>query len=71
MGQSLRSEVQTGQSHAPEQHTGESERTDIMKTQDAVECQTHHADVGTRGGRIRIKIHYEDCEDLGTEVDVR
>ena len=31
---------------------GESERTGIIKTQDAVECQKHHADVGTRSGRI-------------------
>ena len=33
-------------------HTVSRERTDIIKTQDAAECQKHHADVGTRCGRI-------------------
>ena len=36
----------------PSNAPGGSEPTDIIKTQDAAECQKHHADVGTRGGRI-------------------
>ena len=74
-GQSLRSQDERRQVSCirPSNAPGESERTGIIKTQDAAECHTHHADVRTRGGRM-LEMKYaekvdEDASDLGTEVD--